>query len=71
VTPFLSWIRSIDERFDRQVDFFYSVAHAEDAVHLDEIRAVAELHPSLRVHLVRTDTDGMLTPEAVMHDASH
>jgi predicted ferric reductase len=70
VTPFLSWIRSIDARFDRQVDFFYSVAHAEDAVDLDEIRGVAERHPSLRVHLVCTDTDGKLTPDAVMHDAS-
>ena len=70
VTPFLSWIRSIDGRFDRQVDFFYSVAHAEDAVDLDEIRGVADRHPSLRVHLVCADTDGKLTPEAVMHDAS-
>jgi predicted ferric reductase len=70
VTPFLSWIRSIDGRFDRQVDFFYSVAHAEDAVDLDEIHGVADRHPSLRVHLVCADTDGKLTPEAVMHDAS-
>ena len=70
VTPFLSWIRSIDGRFDRQVDFFYSVAHVEDAIDLDEIRGVADRHPSLRVHLVCTDTDGKLTPDAVMHDAS-
>ena len=70
MTPFLSWIRSIDGRFDRQVDFFYSVARTEDAVDLDEIRSVADRHPSLRVHLVRADTDGKLTPQAVMHDAS-
>jgi predicted ferric reductase len=70
VTPFLSWIRSIDGRFDRQVDFFYSVAHAEDAVDLDEIRGIADRHPSLRVHLVCADTDGKLTPDAVMHDTS-
>ncbi len=69
VTPFLSWIRSIDGRFDRQVDFFYSVAHAEDAVDLDEIRGVADRHPSLRVHLVCADADGKLTPDAVMHHA--
>ena len=69
VTPFLSWIRSIDGRFDRQVDFFYSVAHAEDAIDLDEIRGVADRHPSLRVHLVCADTDGRLTPDAVMEDS--
>jgi predicted ferric reductase len=70
VTPFLSWIRSIDGQFDRQVDFFYTVARAEDAVDLDEIRNVADRYPSLRVHLVFSDTDGELTPDAVMHDAS-
>jgi predicted ferric reductase len=70
VTPFLSWIRSIDGEFDRQVDFFYSVAHAQDAVDLDEIRGVADRHPSLRVHLICTDADGTLTPEATMHDAA-
>ena len=70
MTPFLSWIRSIDGRFDRRVDFFYSVAHAEDAVDLDEIRGIADRHPSLRVHLVNADSEGRLTPEAVMHDAA-
>jgi predicted ferric reductase len=70
VTPFLSWIRSIDGAFDRQVDFFYAVDHAQDAVNLDEIRRVADRHPSLRIHLVTTDTDGRLTPAAVMHDVS-
>ena len=70
VTPFLSWIRSIDGRFDRRVDFFYAVAHADDAVDLDEIRGIAERHPSLRVHLVIADSDGRLTPEAVMHEAA-
>jgi predicted ferric reductase len=60
----------MDGRFDRQVEFFYSVAHAEDAVHLDELRDITERHPSLRVHLVRADADARLTPEAVMNDAS-
>ena len=58
VTPIPSWIQSIDRRFDWQVDFFYSVAHAEDAVDLDDIRGVAEHHPSLRVHLVCTVPTG-------------
>ena len=70
VTPFLSWIRSIDGQFDRQVDFFYSVADAQEAVDLDEIRTIAGHHPSLRVHLVCTDTDRKLTAEATMRDTS-
>jgi len=66
ITPFLSWIRSIDGQFDRAVDFYYSVAHADDAVYLDEIRGVSDRQPSLRVHLVCADTDGMLTPDEVI-----
>ena len=70
VTPFLSWIRSIDGEFDRRVDFYYSVAHAQDALYLDEIRAVTKQHPSLRLRLVCADTDGQLTPEEVVHSVS-
>ena len=66
VTPFLSWIRSIDGQFDRAVDFYYSVAHVDDAVYLDEIRRVSDGQPSLRLHLVSADTDGMLTPDEVI-----
>ena len=63
VTPFLSWIRSIDDGFDRDVCFYYSVAHPEDALYIDEIRAASARHPSLRVRLVSADTDGRLKPE--------
>ena len=70
VTPFLSWIRSIDGEFDRSVDFYYSVAHAQDALYLDEIRAVTKQHPSLRLRLVCADSDGQLTPEEVVHAVS-
>jgi predicted ferric reductase len=34
------------------------------------MRRVADRHPSLRIHLLTTDTDGKLTPDAVMHDVS-
>jgi hypothetical protein len=51
------------------VDFFYSLAH-KDAVDLDEIRNIADRHPSLRVHLVCADTDRKLTLGAARHDAS-
>jgi predicted ferric reductase len=61
ITPFISWIRSVDGEFDRDVDFYYSVARAGDAVYLDEIRAAAIRHPSLRIHLVCADTDGLLS----------
>jgi predicted ferric reductase len=62
ITPFLSWIRSLDESFDRTVDLYYSVAVESDALDLDELTAAACAHPSLRLHVVVTEQQGLLTP---------
>ena len=45
ITPFMSWMRAMDEDFDRDVGFFYSVAHELDVLYLDEINAAAAAHP--------------------------
>jgi predicted ferric reductase len=66
VTPFLSWIRGIEKALDRDVHFFYSVAHAADALHRDELDAAAAAHHSLHMHYVYSATDGLLTAERVM-----
>ena len=66
VTPFLSWIRALDGTFDRSVDFFYSVAHAAEALYLDEIQAAAAKHPTLRVRVIDTEHDGFLTAQTAM-----
>jgi predicted ferric reductase len=63
ITPFVSWIRSLDDSFDRRVDFYYSVRRQADAVYFDEIEAAAGRHPTLHPHLVETDRDGLLTAE--------
>ncbi len=63
VTPFVSWIRSLDATFDRHVDFWYSLAHDGDAVYLDEIQQAATEHPTFVPHLVVADRDGFLTAE--------
>jgi predicted ferric reductase len=67
ITPFVSWIRALDESFDRDVDLYYSVAHRGDAVYLDEIEAAVAAHPSLRIHLVDTSSDGLLTAPAMLN----
>jgi predicted ferric reductase len=66
ITPFLSWIRSLPQGFDRDVDFYYSVNHAAEALDLDEITTASAEHPSLRVHLVDTSADGFLTADKVL-----
>ena len=63
ITPFMSWIRSLDGGFDRNVDFYYSVAHESDALYLDEIQAAAAAHPTLHVHVANAERDGFLTAD--------
>jgi predicted ferric reductase len=66
VTPFMSWLRSLGDDFDRDVDFHYSVRSPPDAVYRDEIEAIAARHASLRVHLRYSEIDGPLTAEDVL-----
>jgi predicted ferric reductase len=63
ITPFMSWIRSLDGSFDRKVDFYYSIAHESDALYLDEIQAGAATHSTLHVHIVDAERDGFLTAQ--------
>jgi len=63
ITPFMSWIRSLDSSFDRRVAFYYSVRRQADALYLDEIDAATRRHPTLRVTVIETDNDGLLTAE--------
>jgi predicted ferric reductase len=66
VTPFISWIRSLNGSLDRDVDFYYSVRQRDDAVYLDEIEEAARRYPTLRPHLVLSDSDGLLTADEVI-----
>ncbi|MFI7545063.1 hypothetical protein [Actinoplanes sp. NPDC049599] len=65
ITPFLSWLRALDQQSGpAQVDLFYSAQGK--APFADEITALAEAHPGLRVHLHDTTTSGYLTADAVL-----
>lgn len=64
VTPFLSWLRDIDT-LHREVDFFYTVRHAEDTLFVDEIKNIAARHPELRFHLTVSSQDGSLTVDRI------
>ena len=67
VTPFLSWLRSLEqEPLTGQVDFFY--ASEGPAPFADEVRAIAAQHPALNVHLVDSSVAGFLTPAQVVDE---
>jgi len=63
ITPFMSWIRSLDGSFDRRVDLYYSVGQEADALYLDEIEAAASQHPTFHTKIVETERGGLLTAE--------
>jgi ferredoxin-NADP reductase len=65
VTPFHSWIESLDATFDREVEFFYTAPDPEQALFADDIVEAALRHPSLNLHLVASQRQGRLTPEQV------
>jgi predicted ferric reductase len=73
ITPFISWIRALNGSFDYDVDFYYTVADDASALFVDEIIDATTQHPSMRLHLVRTNRDTPLTPEQICaeHPIAH
>lgn len=66
VTPFLSWLRDADHRNLPlpQIDFFYSTPGP--APFAQELQAIAERHPPLRLHLSDTTTDPRLSGRGIL-----
>jgi predicted ferric reductase len=69
LTPFLSFIRDMDGNLNRDVDFYYTVRHPEEAVFLDEIEAADGKNPRLRTHVRFSARDGSLTVEEIVKNA--
>jgi predicted ferric reductase len=69
LTPFLSFIRDMDGTLDRDVDFYYTVRHLEEAVFLEEIQAADQKNPRLRTHIRFSATQGSLTAEEIIKNA--
>ena len=65
VTPFLSWIRDLNNKPDVNVDFFYNVHCEADALFLDEFQALAEKHTNFRVHVHSALKDGHLSAQQI------
>jgi predicted ferric reductase len=65
LTPFLSWLRSLDEHPPPgPVHFFYTVT--DDAPYADEIRDIVDRHPQVDLRIVRTIADPRLTADALL-----
>lgn len=65
ITPFLSWLRALDQHTaPAQVDLFYS--SQGEAPFAEEIRGIARAHPGITVHLHDTSQRGYLTAETIL-----
>jgi predicted ferric reductase len=66
ITPFLSWLRDADHRNLPlpHIDFFYSTPGP--AAFSEELGAIAERHPSLRLHLNDTTVQPRLNGETML-----
>ncbi len=69
VTPFLSFIRDMNENLNHDVDFYYTVRHREEAVFVEEIEEAARKNPRLKAHVRFSSTDGSLTVEDIVKKA--
>ncbi len=65
VTPFLSWLRDMDERLDHEIYFFYICKRKDDAIFWSEFEQAAASHPSFHSHLQLSSQDGRITPEQI------
>jgi predicted ferric reductase len=66
LTPFLSFLRDMDGNLDRDIDFYYTVRHREEALFLDEIEAAAENNSRLKTHIRFSAIDGTLAVEDIV-----
>lgn len=68
LTPFISFLRDMDDPLDRDVDFYYTVRHPEEALFVDEINSAAQKNPRLKPHIRFSSREGSLTIEHILAD---
>jgi predicted ferric reductase len=69
LTPFLAFIRDIGETLDRDVAFYYTVRHRDEALFYNELVAAGMKHPRLKLHIRFSATSGSLTFEEIVRNA--
>jgi len=69
LTPFLSFIRDMNGSLQQDIDFYYTVRHAEEALFLDEIEAAAKKNPRLKAHVRFSSRDGSLNVDDIVKNA--
>ncbi len=68
LTPFLAFIRDLEQNLKHRVEFFYTVRHPEEALFLDELEEAAALNPGLNLHVRFSAVDGSLSAAEIVRN---
>jgi predicted ferric reductase len=60
LTPFLSFLRDMEDTLTQNVDFYYTVRHPEEALFVEEIEAAVLKNQSLTARIRCSSKDGSL-----------
>ena len=71
LTPFLSFVRDMDGTLTQNIDFYYTVRHAEEALFVEELQAAAEKDPHLKLHIRYSAADGSLRVEEIVRNINN
>ena len=71
LTPFLSFVRDMDGTLTHNIDFYYTVRHAEEALFVEELQAAAEKDPHLKLHVRYSAADGSLRVEEIVRNINN
>lgn len=70
LTPFLSFIRAMDDSLAHDVDFYYTVRHPEEALFVNEIQTAAAKNPRLKAYIRFSATEGSLSFEHILKNVT-
>ena len=69
LTPFLAFIRDMDGNPDRDVQFYYTMRHRDEALFYNELEAAGIKNSRLKVHIRYSASGGSLTVEEIVRNA--
>lgn len=65
ITPFLSWLKTINNSSLESIDLFYSLRKEEEDFYSGDLREYSSSNDFLRIHPVYTENDGHLSVDEI------
>lgn len=65
ITPFLSWLRSLDDQFSTRVDLHVAAKTEAEDIYASELRELAATFPTVRLHAHYSDSGDHVKPQFI------